>query len=268
MNCISCGSPNIKFQLKHELLRKELYFCQKSGCYFEFMEVYQTIVDKNPNDLASSIGKSLEFLHKINIPRFVKEFEDFEIFSEEIVEKKPEIFFNNSNIIEFYTRYLNDSFANFDKFLIGPLTTNKILNKASDFNALILKHFKNNKPNKILIILKDSSNDYVSLKLTIEPLDVPFALERKKELLNKIKNDIIINDLFQTLKTENLLNQDLTNLEFEPKLANGLKMTTGCFVCLNGEKFIKGDEYLENITMDSAKNLMDKICQLLNSPNI
>ena len=157
---------------------------------------------------------------------------------------------------------MNDSFPNLDKFLIGHLTTNKLLNKASDFNSFILKQLQNSKPSKILIILRDSSNDYVSLKLTFEPSDIPFALERKKELLNKIKNDNIINDLFETLKTENLLNQDLTNLEFE-KQPNGLKMTKGFFVCLNGEKFMKGDEFVENIAGDSEKKMMDKICQLL-----
>ena len=272
MNCISCGSPNIKYQFDDkEHIDAINYFCEKTECYLEFIEIYKALTEKNSLNYVSCIAPSLKFLLNFSNDKILKKYQGFQIFFEEIYEKHPEVFFSYDNILEFYIMHLNKSFLNQERFIIGPMTMSKILNKIIDIKTIIEKFATGSWENidkiKILMIFKNFKGDLLSLILKKEPLDINNLQKNGNFNIESIKNNSCLDSICELLKTQNLLKSDLSNLEIGLNQTYNIKVAKGCLMCLLCENFIKANDILDINLITTNKNvekeLMDKIRELI-----
>jgi len=264
MNCVSCGNPNIKFEFISDSYstKERNYLCQKLSCYFEFLEIYKCLNQNSP-DLMSSIGDTLKFLTPITPNKFVKNFDGFEIFSEELCETNPNVYFNNDRIIEFYLRYLNSCSDQKEGIIIGPLTINQILTKPSDFSSEIKKINKNIFDIvKILIIFRDSTYELQAIMINKEEnID---SVKGKNEMIEK---DAVCSSLIELLIFQNLIKNDLSNLVSDLIQPKELKnMNKGLFLCQKGEELLKVDklDQKDKGIIKTDKEMMMKINELIN----
>ena len=263
MNCISCGNPNIKFEFVADSERN--FLCHRVSCYFQFLEIYQSLHGKNGENMFSSIEETLNYLTPLNFSKFVKDFGYFEIFSEEIYDQNPKNYFKKDKILEFYMKYLNSINKFPEKMLIGPITAKTILEKPKDFSLIVTKRIiEQNKKfferklsdiKEIFIIFRDSDEKLKILNISKD------NEEKKMEENGNIIKDEIYSNLAKIFISDGIAKKDLSNLVFEPKeqvFGADLK-NEGYDFCLKAEEFLKFD----NGVMKSEKELMVKINELI-----
>lgn len=259
MNCISCGSPEIKYEFIHEDLERGNYFCERVTCYFEFLQLFQIIEEKKCHIF--SFDSSIKNLIPIASNKNVRKCYNILLFFEELEEKRPDVYFKNDNMIEFYLRYLNDHYQNEDKRIIGPVTMRILLGNSEEFKIFTAEkelNFQN-----FLIISRNSDNDFGIFLIRKNKIQNKLDNNTRK-LMIETKKDKFLQKMFEILIEKKILDLNFSNLELINFKKN--KIEKGSFICQFAEEFMKGsDKKINDMILKSDKEMMEIINKLINS---